>query len=84
MTFGPTLAASFELLGHRRNVTSFSLFYKCYFGRCSFELAELVPLPYSAGRSTLYSDRLYDFPVTILTYFKDVYVNSFFPSAPRL
>ena len=84
MTFGPALAASFELLGHLRNVTSFSLFYKCYFGRCSFELVEFIPLPYSAGRSTLYSDRLYDFPVTIPTCYKDVYVNNFFPSAPRL
>ena len=32
---------------------------------CSSELAELVPLPYSRGRSTRYSDRLHDFSVTI-------------------
>ena len=38
-----------------------SFFYRYYFGRCSSELAQLVPLPYSRGRSTRYSDRLHDF-----------------------
>ena len=38
-----------------------SLFCRYYFGRCSSELAELVSLPYSGGRSTPYSDRLHDF-----------------------
>ena len=60
-TIGPSLAASLEPLAHRRNVASLSLFYRYYFGRCSSELAELVPLPYSRGRSTRYSDRLHDF-----------------------
>ena len=55
-----------------------------YFGRCSSELAELVPLPYSQGRSTWYSDRLHDFSVTILRCYKDVYVNSFLPRTARL
>ena len=32
----------------------------------SSELAQLVPLPYSQGRSTRYSDRLHEFPVTFL------------------
>ena len=56
-TVGPSLAASLEPLAHRRNVASLSLFYRYYFGRCSSELAQLVPLPYSRGRSTRYSDR---------------------------
>ena len=38
-TVGPSLAASLESLVHRRNVTSLSLFYGYYFGRCSSELA---------------------------------------------
>ena len=46
-TAGPSLAASLEPLAHRRNVASLSLFYRYYFGRCSVELAQLVPLPYS-------------------------------------
>ena len=55
-TVSPSLAASLEPLTHRRNVASLSLFYRYYFGRFSPELAELVPLPYSLGRSTRYSD----------------------------
>ena len=46
-TVSPSLAASVEPLAHRRNVTSLSLFYRYYFGRCSSELAHLVALPYS-------------------------------------
>ena len=58
---GPSLAVSLEPLAHRQNVASLSLFYRCYFGRCSSELAQLVPLSFSLGRSTRYSDRLHDF-----------------------
>ena len=64
-TFDRSLAASLELLAHSRNVTSLSLFCRYYFGRCSSELAQLVPLPFSRGRSTRYSDRLHDFSATI-------------------
>ena len=46
-TFGPSLAAALEPLAHRGNVASLSLFYRYYFGRCSSQLAQLVPLPYS-------------------------------------
>ena len=54
-----------------------------YFGRCSSELALLVPLPFSRGRSTCYSDRLHDFSVSIPRCYKDVCVNSFFPHTAR-
>ena len=80
---GPSLAASLEPLAHRRNVASLSLFYMYYFGRCSSKPAQLVPLPFSRGRSTPYSDRLHNFPVTIPRCYKDVYVNSFFPRTGR-
>ena len=83
-TVGPSLAASLELLAHRRNVAILSLFYRYYFGRCSSELAQLVRLPFSRGRSTRYSARLHDFSVTISRCYKDVYVNSFFPHTARL
>ena len=46
-TVGPSLAASLEPLAHHRNVASLSLFCRYYFGRCSSEPAQLVPLPYS-------------------------------------
>ena len=73
-----------ELLDKLRDVARLSLFYRYYFGRCTSELAELVPLPYSQGRSTRYSDRLHDFSVIIPRCYKDVYVNSFFPCKARL
>ena len=79
-TVGPSLATSLEPMAHCWNVASLNLFYRCYFGRCSSELAQLVPLPFSLswGRSTCYSDRLLVF-VTIPRCYKYAYVNSFFP-----
>ena len=79
-TVGPSLAVSLEPLAHRRNVASLSLFYRYYFGKCSSELAQLVPLHFSQGRFTCYSDSF----VTILKFYKDVCVNSFFPRTARL
>ena len=83
-TFGTSLAASAEHLTHCRNVASLSLFHRHYFGICSSELAELVPLLYFCGRFTRYSDGLHDSSVTIPKCYKDVYVNSFFPQTARL
>ena len=54
------------------------------FGICSSELAQLVPLPYSQGRSTCYSDRWHNFSVINPRCYKDVYVNCFFPDTARL
>ena len=68
---GPSLAASLEPLAHRRNVASLSLFYRYCFGRCSSELAQLVPLPFFLS-------------VTIPRCYKSVYVNSFFPRTAKL
>ena len=83
-TVGSSLATSFEPLAHRRNVASLNHFYRYYFNRCSSELGGLVPLPFSRGRSTCYSDRLHDFSVTDPRCYKDVYFNSFFPRTTRL
>ena len=81
---GYSLAASLETLAHHQDVASLSLFYRYYFGGCSYEQAKQVPLPYSRGRSTRYSDRLHDFFVTIPRCYKDVNVNSFFTCTARL
>ena len=80
---GPSLAGSLNpwLIV---SVTSLSLFYRYYFGRCSSELTQLVSLPFSRGRSTRYSDRLHDFSLTIPRCYKDVYVSSFFPGTAKL
>ena len=79
-TVGPSLAASLEPLAHRRNVASLRLLYRYYFGRCSCELAQLVPLLYSRGRATRYSDRLHDFSVTSPRFYKDVFSQQFISS----
>ena len=81
---GPSFAASLEPLAHCRNVASLSLFYRYYFGRCSSELAQLVPLPFFRGRCTRYSGGLHNFSVTIPTCYKDLYVNIFFPRTAKL
>ena len=73
-----------EPLAYRQNVGSLSFFYRYYFSRCLSEMAELVSLPDSRGRSTRFSDRLHDFSVTIPRCYKDVYFNSFFPCRTRL
>ena len=84
MTVSTSLADSLGPLAHRQNIASLILFYRYYFGRYSSKLAQLVPLPFSQGRSTCYSDRLHDFSVTIPRCYKDVYVNSFFPRTAKL
>ena len=81
---GPSFAAALEPLAHCQNVASLSLFYRYCFGRCSLELAQLVPLPFSRGRSICYSDRLHNFSGTIGRCYKDIYVNSFFPCTAEL
>ena len=83
-TVGPSFAASLEPLAHCWSLARISLFYRHYFGRFSSELAQLVPLPFSRGRCTLYPDRLHDFLVTIPRCYKDGYVNSFFSHTARL
>ena len=67
----------YKPLAHGRNASSISFFYKYYFDRCSSELAQLFPFPYSRGRST----RFY---LTIPRCWKDACVNSFFPRTASL
>ena len=62
---GLSLAAYLEPLAHHQNVASLSLFYTYYFSRYSSELAQLVPLSYSQGRSTRYSDILHNSMSTV-------------------
>ena len=83
-TAHPSLAASLEPLANNQNVASLSLFYRYHFGQCSSELTQKVPLPYSWGGSTRFSDRLHSFSVTIPICYKDVSGNSFFPRKARL
>ena len=82
-TIGLSLAASLEPFAYHWNVVSLSLFCRYYFGKCSSEVAQLVSLPFYRVRSTCYSGRLHDFSVTIPRFYKDVYVDSFFPRTAR-
>ena len=75
---GPSLAASFESLAHRKPL------YRHYLSRYSSELDKLVPFPYSQGKSTCYSDRLNDFSVIIPRCYNNAYDRSFFPRLARL
>ena len=60
-TVAPSLASFLEPVAHDQNLASLSHFYRYYFGHCSSEQAQLVPFPYSRGRSARYSDRLHEF-----------------------
>ena len=64
-TVATSLVASLEPFDHRRNVASFSLFYRYYFSRYSTEMAQLTPLPFPRRGSTRYSGRLHDFSLTV-------------------
>ena len=48
----PAFAVPLQLLAHGQNVAILVSVYRHYFGRDSFEQAELIPLPYSRGRCT--------------------------------
>ena len=48
-TVGPSLATFLEPLSHCQNVATMNLFHSYYLGRCSSELAQLVPLPFLRG-----------------------------------
>ena len=76
---GPALAANLQPLSHRRNVASLSLFYKYYNGRCSKELASLVPSTKIYSRSTRLSIKSHPFTVTVPKCSKNSYLSSFFP-----
>ena len=83
-TVSPSLATSLKPLAHQQNVACLSLFCRYYFGRHSSAMNQLVPLPYSRGKLTRYSGRLYYFSATIPRCYMHVYVNSFLLHTARL
>ena len=76
---GPDLASGLPPLSHRRDVASLSLFYKCYNGACSLELASLVPPPKFFSRATRLSVTSHPYTVEVPKCKKSFYANSFFP-----
>ena len=53
------LSSDLQALSHRRDVASLSLFYKYYYGKCSSELADLVPPKLVTVRSTRLSEQMH-------------------------
>ena len=56
------------------NRASLSFFYKHYFGWYSSELAKLIPLSYTYGRTTCHSNTFHNFPRC----YKEAYAYNFF------
>ena len=56
---GSVLSADLQALSHRRDVASLSLFYKYYYGKCSSELADLVPPKRVTVRSIRFSEQIH-------------------------
>ncbi|XP_065665700.1 uncharacterized protein LOC136087122 [Hydra vulgaris] len=62
---GPALAANLQPLSHRRDVAFLTLFYKYYNGRCSKELASLVPSTKIYSCVTRHSIKSHPFTVAV-------------------
>ena len=78
ITFGPSLVASLEPLGHRRNVASLSIGITLV----DIHLNWIHLLILLAGQKDF--KKVVRFSVTIRRCYKDVYLNSFFPCTARL
>ena len=82
MCVGPSLAVFLQFLVHNRNVANLSLLYSYYFVHLNwlnwfhFLILVVVPLVFLIG--------CMDFFVTFPRYYKDIYVNSFFPHIARI
>ena len=79
---GSRLSFDLQALSHRRDVASLSLFYKYYYGKCSSELADLVPPKHVTVRSTRFSKQLHRHTVNSLR--TKFYQPNFFPRTAAL
>ena len=81
---GSGMSADLQALSHRRGVASLSLFYKYYYGKCSSELADLVPPKRATVRSTRFSERMHRHTVNSPMCRTKFYQSSFFPRKANL
>mgnify|MGYP003323128865 FL=1 len=81
---GYELSAGLHALSHRRDVASLCLFYKYYCGKCSSELADLVPPKRVTIRSTRFSERMHRHAVNFPKCRTNYYKSSFFPRTAAL
>jgi len=80
----PNLTTSLDPLSLRRNVASLSLFYRYFFGRCSVELADCVPLPLARPRVTRQASSSHNYCVEVVNARINRYNDCFFPSTSKL
>ena len=76
---GSVRSSDLQALSHRRDVASLSLFYKYYYGKCSSELADLVPSKRVTVRSTCFSEQKQRHTVNSPVCRTKFYKSSFFP-----
>lgn len=80
----PSLTDDLQSLSHRRDVAALSLFYRYYHGKCSSELASIVPPPQSFNRPTRLASSSHPFQVTIPRCRTQLFSSSFLPRTARL
>ena len=80
----PNLTSSLDPLSLRRNVSSLSLFYRYFFGRCSVELAGCVPPPLARPRNTRQASSSHNYCVEVVNARVNRYNDCFFPSTSKL
>ena len=75
---GSGLSSELQALSHRRDVANISLFYKYYYGKCSSELADLVPPKRVTVASTRFSVHMHCHTVNYPMCSTKFYQSSFF------
>ena len=80
----PSLTSTLEPLFLRRKVAYLSLFYLCYFGHCSDELAVCIPPPMARPRSTRQATFAHNYCVELSNARINRLGDGFFPSTSRL
>ena len=81
---GSGLSSDLQALSHRRDVASLSLFYRYYYGKCSSELADLVPPKLVTVRSTRFSEQMHRHTVNSPVCRTKFYQSSIFPRTAAL
>jgi hypothetical protein len=74
----PALTCSLQSLDHRRTVADLSLFYRYYHGRCSAQLAAVIPPRAIFGRHTRQANKAHPYMVKLDTPRTSLHQSSFF------
>ena len=80
----PSLTSSMQPLSLRRDVASLALFYRYYHGKCSTELANIVPVPITYSRSTRLASCSHPYQVSTPRCRTLSHSSSFFPRTAKL